>query len=127
MKHEEQLRALAERFVALTSEDLGVALRFDEASVEWADGYVERVRQGIDESSARELSNFIGAFLGECIIANYGGAWREVEGDWGVFFDEQNAAFPFAKVQKQFQNGGEDSIHSFYTVIPIIFSGSLGV
>jgi hypothetical protein len=121
MKPEEQLRALAERFIALASEKLGVELRYDEASVEWTDGYIERIRANVDESSANEVSKFIGAFLGESIIANYGGRWREDEGTWAVYFSEGNAAFPFAKVLKQYENGGEDSILSFYQMIPIVF------
>jgi len=44
------------------------------------------------------------------------------DGDWGVFFDDSNAAFPFAKVQKQFQNGIDDgeSILSFFDVIGLV-------
>ena len=38
-----------------------------------------------------------------------------------VKFDEKNIAYPFAKVEKQFENGLGDSIHSFYTVIPTFF------
>lgn len=73
------------------------------------------------------LTTSIGSFLGECIIANYGGQWRESEGSWGVFFSERNdrsAAFPFNKVRKQLLNGADDSILSFYDVIPIVFDKS---
>ena len=97
---------------------------YDRASVEWLDSYIERVRLNLDESSVNGLSNSIGSFLGECIIANYGGQWREAEGTWGVFFSDRNdksAAFPFNKVRKQLLNGAEDSILSFYDVIPVVF------
>jgi len=36
-----------------------------------------------------------------------------------VAFDGKNRVYPFAKVSKQFENGLEDSVYSFYTVIPI--------
>jgi hypothetical protein len=42
----------------------------------------------------------------------------------GVSFNESNAAYPFAKVQKQFQNGSEDSIRSFFEIIPVVFNSA---
>jgi len=40
-----------------------------------------------------------------------------------VAFNDQNAAFPLAKVRKQFDNGidGGDGIYSFFTAIPLLF------
>ena len=49
------------------------------------------------------------------------GTWKEQEGEWGVFFDDSNAVFPINKVRKQFQNGREDSILSFFEVIREVF------
>lgn len=121
---EEQIKALAQNLISTLSDKLGVNLKYDRASVEWIDGYIERIRTNLEESAVVGLSNSIGAFLGECIIANHGGQWREAEGTWGVYFDEENAAYPFAKVQKHLLNGGEDSILSFYDVIPVVFSKS---
>ena len=120
MEMEKQIKDLAQNLVATLSEMLGVHLQYDRASVEWMDGYIERVRPTLDKSSVDGLANSIGSFLGECIIANHGGAWREAEGTWGVYFDEKNAAYPFAKVQKHLLNGSEDSILSFYDVIPVL-------
>ena len=94
---EEQLKELARKLISTCSDMLGVDLCYDRASVEWLDGYIERIRPGLDESSVVGLTNSIGSFLGECIIANYGGRWRESEGGWGVFFSDRNdksAAFP---------------------------------
>jgi hypothetical protein len=124
---EEQIKELAEDFSATVSEMLGVNLRYDRASVEWLSGYIERVRPTLNESSITGLTQSIGSFLGECIIANYGGEWRESEGTWGVFFsarDDRNAAFPFNKVRKQLLNGAGDSILSFYEVLPIVLGKS---
>ena len=124
---EDQIKDLAQKLVSTLSERLGVQLRYDRASVEWVDGYIERVRLNLDESSIVGLTTSIGSFLGECVIANYGGQWRESEGSWGVFFSDSNdrsAAFPFNKVRKQLLNGAEDSILSFYDVIPIVFDES---
>ena len=118
---EEQWRGLAEKFIAVMRSELGVELDYDEASVEWADGYIGRVRASVSEDSVAPISNLIGSFLGECVIANYGGRWRETENGTGVCFDEDNCVFPFAKVQKHFLHGEGDSILSFYKTIGVLF------
>lgn len=117
----ERIKHLAQNLISTLSDKLGVHLNYDRASVEWIDGYIERTRPNLDGPAVLGLSNSIGAFLGECIIANHGGQWRESEGAWGVYFDEENAAYPFAKVEKHLLNGSGDSILSFYDVIPVIF------
>ena len=127
MVMEEQIKELAQDFTSTVSNMLGKNLRYDRASVEWLSGYIERVRPTLDEVSTEGLTQSIGAFLGECIIANYGGEWRESEGTWGIFFSESNdrsAAFPFNKVRKQLLYGLGDSILSFYDVIPVVFGKS---
>jgi hypothetical protein len=118
---EQNFKSLADNFVSTAARDSGVSLRFDRASVAWTDEFIERLRPAIDESLIDGLSVSIGAFLGECIRASYGGEWRRSEeGDWGVYFDDMNAAFPLAKVQKQLKSGREDSVLSFYEVIPVV-------
>ena len=127
MVMEEQIKEFAESFVTKCSERVGVNLQYDRDSVAWVSDYIERVRLHLDEASLDGLVNWIGSFLGECLIGNYGGEWRESEGMWGVFFSEandKNAAFPFNKVRKQLVNGAGDSILSFYDVIPIILGKS---
>lgn len=115
---------MARRLISTLSEQLGVELKYDRASVEWLDGYIERVRSQLDEEAVDGLTGSVGSFLGECIIANYGGRWRESpEGTWGVFFseaDDRSGAFPFHKARKRLVNGPEDSILSFYDVLPIL-------
>lgn len=108
--------------ISTLSKDGVVELGYDDASVAWVDGFIERQRARGDASLARGLTNVVGAYLGECIIRNYGGQWRAGDdGQWGVYFDAENAAFPVAKVAKQFANGAEDSIYSFYRTIPVVF------
>lgn len=124
---EAQIKEFAQTFVSKCSERLGVDLKYDRASVAWVSDYIEHVRLDLDESSINGLVNWVGSFLGECLIANYGGGWRESEGMWGVFFSEandKNAAFPFNKVRKQLLNGAGDSILSFYDVIPVVLGKS---
>jgi hypothetical protein len=107
----EQLRKLAGEWFGLNIE-----------SVEWVEGYIERLRSNtdFDESSIGGLVNTLGSFLGECIIAAAGGEWLWVEAEqtWGISFPYNRMAFPFAKVHKQLVNGivSGDSIVSFYDV-----------
>jgi hypothetical protein len=127
MTMEEKFKRLAEILVSTSSERLGVHLGYDRESIKWMDGYIERIRPNLEESAVEGIYTSIGAFLGECIIANYGGEWRETEGAWGIYFDDENAAYPFAKVQKHLLHGSEDSILSFYDVIPVVFGKSQDV
>jgi hypothetical protein len=105
-----------EEFRELAGRDIG----FDAESVAWAEGFVERARTRYAESGVPTgLVSVIGSYLGEAIIAEAGGHWIEDdEGRLAVAFPNGDAVYPFAKVQKQFDQGvaeGE-SILSFYTV-----------
>lgn len=96
-------------------------LGYDEESVAWLDGYIERNRQNWDEQGAEKLVNILGSFLGECIRLNYGGDWQMTENGLAVAFTDGNAAFPFNKIRKQIHNGSEDSIAGFYSSISVLF------
>ena len=98
-----------------------VTLSYDEASVERVDNFIGRSRDVYDSSTVDRMVSVFGSFLGECVREKYGGQWDKIDGEWGVRFAEGNAAIPFHKVRKQFENGSEDSILSFYQIIPIVF------
>src|SRR5215510_9277367 len=89
---------------------------FDAPSVEWIDGFIERqrVRDDVSPEFAGKMVSVLGSYLGECIIRSYGGHWVFADDGWRVEFDQKNAVYPFAKVEKQFANGrdGGDSIYS---------------
>ncbi|MEK7858769.1 MAG: hypothetical protein AAB320_06460 [Elusimicrobiota bacterium] len=114
----------AELAIKTISEQCGVTLGYDEKSVVWLDGYIERLRGGIDPEFKDSLVGVFGSYLGECIRRRFGGRWDETDGRWAIRFDEKNAAFPFAKVFKQFENGPTDSIAAFYRAIPAFFKPS---
>lgn len=97
-------------------------LKYDEQSVKYIERFIERSKKEIPKEQCDGLINALAAFLGQCIIQNYGGQWDKTsDGNIGVKFDDKNWAFPFAKVSKQFENGLEDSIHAYYTIIPMVF------
>jgi hypothetical protein len=106
----------------------GIDFGYNIESVEWLEGYIERLRlAGEFQNGAKKekLISVLGSFLGECIVRCYGGSWvwAEQAGTWSVCFGKDNHAFPFAKVTKQIENGIEDSIGSFFRAIPVIFKG----
>ena len=98
-------------------------LKYNAESVKFLEGFIERNKATFEKEDAKGLINSLGAFLGQCIIENYGGQWQldNETGSVAIVFDNKNKAFPFAKLSKQFENGLEDSIYSFYTVIPTVF------
>ncbi|MEO1671335.1 MAG: hypothetical protein AAFR77_11200, partial [Cyanobacteria bacterium J06631_2] len=52
----------------------------------------------------------------------FSGNWAFSENGFGIEFPDKTTAFPFNKVEKQFLNGSEDSIYSFFTAIPFIMA-----
>ena len=121
---EARIRANAEMVVQKLGPISGIDFRYTQESVEWVEGYIERLRESGEFENAEmkeKLISVLGSFLGECIIYCYGGTWKEHEsGMWCVAFTEDDMAFPFAKVAKQVDNGSEDAIDSFFKAIPII-------
>jgi hypothetical protein len=124
---EEDIKANAELVVEQLRPLSGIDFGYTQESVEWLEGYIERLRNSGEFESDRtknKLTSVFGSFLGECIVRCYGGTWRQHEaGIWCVAFNDDNIAFPFAKVAKQIDNGLEDSIASFFTVLPIMIKG----
>jgi hypothetical protein len=99
----------------------GINFGYDLESVKWLDGYINRMRTDPSIQASRSgLVQTLGSYLGEAIIRTYGGEWQHPAGYPEVRFDEKNAAFPFVKVEKQLLNGPEDSIASFFSMLPII-------
>ena len=122
MDAREQIQANVE----LAIEQLGPLVDFDfglnRESVQWVEGFIERQREreGFDPEDAGGLIGVIGSFLGECIVAATGGRWEwaEAQGHWCVQLANNNKAFPFVKVEKQFRQGlsAGESTFSFYTI-----------
>lgn len=126
---EQRIRANAEMVVQEIRKLSGAELGYTEEGVEWLEGYIERLRGSAEFEDAEirnKLASMFGCFLGECIVRQYGGVWAQHEGVWCVAFSDGNMAYPFAKVAKQFENGLDDGISSFFKVIPVLFDGGAG-
>ena len=127
---EEQIKANAQMAIEKCRPLSGIDFGYNRESVEWLEGYIERLRQSgklQDEITRVKLVNVFGSFLGECIVRCYGGTWTQRESDWCVAFDGRNAVHPFSKVAKQMEHGGEDGIGGFFKLIPEVFWNCLGL
>ncbi len=116
----EKLRANAAVIVATFRENLDTELTYDAAGVERVDAYIERMRVRMRPEERWGLVSTLASFVGECIIHTYGGQWVEKDGTWGVQVNERVWANPFGKVEKQFDNGPEDSVAGFFRCIPAL-------
>lgn len=114
---------LARHFVRVIKTELDVVLEYDAVAVRTLDAYIEQIRSRYTpETVPPGLVQSIGAFLGACIIAAYGGRWgQETETDeWGIVLPVQGGEvwlFPFNKVYKQFVSGNQNSVLVFYEAI----------
>ena len=127
----DDIRANADIVVRKLSEVSGIDdFGYNADSVTWVDGFIERqrVRSAFDEVPNDRLSRNLACYLGECVIACYGGHWQQLGGAWAIVFNADNAVFPFGKVYKQFANGreGGDSIDGWFRAIPEIFARQIG-
>ena len=64
---------------------------YNAESVEWLEGYIERLRESgtfESEESRDRLASVFGSFLGECIVRCYGASWTQQDGSWCVTFSQ---------------------------------------
>jgi hypothetical protein len=114
----ERIVANAEVFRKVARENIGVELSYDEASVKWLDGYIDRQRVAQTEEVKKKLPNTLGSFLGECIRHTYGGEWCfDERHGWCVKINEKISVFPFAKVQKQLAGEDGESVFGLFNAI----------
>jgi hypothetical protein len=70
--------------------------------------------------------SLLGAFLGEAIIATYGGAWQQSEQGLALSIQSGGQVHilqPFEKVHKRLTNGSEDSLHFYFaTFLPQVLA-----
>jgi hypothetical protein len=109
------LEAHVETCRRMAREQGGPALGFDAEAVRWIDDHIEQQHLRGDPGQWQHLVPVFGAFLGECIIRNLGGAWARYDEILCVRSDT-DATFPFNGVAKQFANGreGGDSVLGLY-------------
>lgn len=107
--------------LALTAKNQ-LNIEFNDEGVKYMEGFIERVKSQFSKDDSDGIINTCGAFLGQCIIENFGGKWVYDENNHiAVAFSENNLVYPISKTRKQFENGLDDSIYSMYSIIPLVF------
>jgi hypothetical protein len=89
-------------------------------SVDYLDQFLERQGASVKASalSVNKFVHLLGAYLGECIIANYGGEWQESPQGAAVFIRTKTQAhwlLPFHKVYERITNGSEDNLRFYFS------------
>jgi hypothetical protein len=109
----EKLREAAALFAKL-SRDAGRELTYDQAGVDWASQYVEAVRPVETEDQLRVHTALVGAYLGEALLAQHGGAWVDDEGEWAVELADGTRLHPFRATMAHLQEGSGRSISALF-------------
>ncbi|HEX9939004.1 MAG TPA: hypothetical protein VGB15_17820 [Longimicrobium sp.] len=112
----EKLREAAALFAKL-SRDAGRELTYDQAGVEWASQYVEAVRPVKTEDQLRVHTALVGAYLGEALLAQHGGAWVDDEGEWAVELADGTRLHPFRATMAHLQEGSARSISALFRAV----------
>jgi hypothetical protein len=101
----------------LSNKEIG----FDSEGVRWIDDLIQQLHEQKSERGQKLVYAFA-AFLGECIIRNFGGEWAIYNGHLCIRFDDGNAVFPINKVKKQLANGreGGDSVAGMYHMTEVL-------
>lgn len=88
---------------------------YDDESLEFLDGYLDRQSRRGDHEQFEQLANTVGCYVGECLVAMHGGKWvLDVEVGWMVAVGTIKAN-PFAKTHKALTVGlrAGQSVRSF--------------
>jgi hypothetical protein len=102
---------------------------FDRQSVAYLDAFIDRQTKPArrDESLRAQFVSLLGSYLGEAILATYGGEWVELDGGLVIHIqrgDEVIMLQPFGKVHDRIMNGNEDNIEFYFAeFIPKTLAG----
>jgi hypothetical protein len=88
-------------------------------SVAYLDEFLDRQRAIVtaSEASINKFVSTLGSYLGECILATYGGEWIESPQGLSIHIHtptQFHVLFPFHKVHKRIVNGMEDSLGFYF-------------
>jgi hypothetical protein len=113
----EKLRQDAEAIRRFAREKMRRELNYDEEGVRWMQEYIEQARLKGEKDKWQGFIDLIGAFLGECMVRNFGGYWVRCDDSAAVWVGGFGIAFPFNKTFKQFEYGteGGDAILGLYS------------
>jgi len=99
-------------------------------SVGYLDTFLDRQGASFrsNEQSTNKIVSLLGAFLGEAIIATYGGAWQQTADGLALAIEsgsQRHILQPFHKVYKRLINGPVDNLRYYFaTFLPQVVGGS---
>ena len=121
-----RVQGLAKEFIKDAKKYFQADIKYDKKSVKWLEKNIEENRTTGSKKTPKEMMETHAvtwaAFLGECIIAEYGGKWKwdDIFKECAVFIDENIHVFPYSKVMKQIENGLGDGVVFFFVAIPFL-------
>jgi hypothetical protein len=92
---------------------------YNAQSVAYLDTFLDRQGESLrasDQSTDRIVS-LLGSFLGEAIIASYGGNWQQSEAGIAIVLEsgaQVHFVNPFHKILKRLTNGQEENLHAYF-------------
>lgn len=115
------IKRVADIQVQSAKDIFGFDFDYSLASANTLDEMIVRGWNGAVPTMLEQMVQGIGAYLGEVLVRNLGGVWQDEQGRWIVRItlpDGSHAdADVFAKVEKRFVNGAEDSIGYYVAML----------
>jgi hypothetical protein len=92
---------------------------FDAAAVQQLDAFIEAQRRDLKPADKQGVVTALGCFLGQCLVATYGGTWAKgPDGTTGVGINQNSFFNPFYRVLQQLDKGQPESVAVFFASIP---------
>lgn len=113
---------LAQHFVRTIKAEQHIDVEYDSEAAHALSHFIDQFRHQYTDDVPPEMVQTMGAFLGECIRAVYGGGWGQESdtGEWGVAIPVRGGdvwTFPFSKVYKHFAQGSSESVGEFFDAL----------
>jgi hypothetical protein len=102
---------------------------YDAESVAYLDTFIDRQGESFraNNASLDRIVSLLGAFVGEAIIATYGGEWQQSGQGISLLVKRGESVHilqPFQKVHARIANGPADSLYNYFaTLLPVALSG----
>ena len=92
---------------------------FDAAAVGHLARFIEGQRGALPAGQREAVATALGCFLGQCLVAVYGGEWATgPDGSTGVGLAERFFFNPFHLVNQQLNEGESASVAAFFAGVP---------
>ncbi len=115
----EEIADQSRLFIKGMNRTFDIKMRLDEDSLAALDDVVDEGWSGEAPEDLDRVAESFGSFLGEALIAVYGGEWRydpELD-EYAVLITDNFAVYPFSKMRKRFVNRRADSITMLLRII----------